>query len=62
MTAEVAIVNKSAVVVAADSAVTVGKSRVHRSSNKIFSLSDATPIGLVIFGQAEFAGMPWEIL
>jgi hypothetical protein len=54
MTAEVLILNKSAVAVAADSAVTVGKNKVHISGDKIFQICDKTPIGLMnglgIFG------------
>jgi hypothetical protein len=60
LTAEVAISNKSAVVVAADSAVTVGKNRVHQHANKIFSISDAVPLGLMVYGYAEHCGIPWE--
>jgi ATP-dependent protease HslVU (ClpYQ) peptidase subunit len=62
MTAEVAIMNKSAIAVAADSAITVGKNKVHRNANKIFQLCDSAPIGAMIYGSAELAGMPWETL
>lgn len=62
MTAEAAILNKSAIAVAADSAITVGKSRVHTLSNKIFAISDSTPIGFMIYGYSEFCGVPWETL
>ena len=62
MTAEVAIINKSAIAVAADSAVTVGRNKVHRSANKIFALCDNSSIGVMVYGHAEFAGIPWETL
>ena len=62
MTSEVAIINHSAIVVAADSAVTVGRDKVHTSANKIFAVSNASPIGAMINGYAEFAGIPWETL
>jgi hypothetical protein len=62
MTAEVAILNKSAIAVAADSAVTVGNNKVHRSANKIFSVCDAEPLGLMVYGNGEFCGLPWETL
>lgn len=47
---------------AADSAVTVGRDKVHISANKIFSVSDSCPIGCMIYGNAEFASIPWETL
>jgi hypothetical protein len=62
MTAEVAILNKSAIAVAADSAVTVGENKVHRSANKIFAICDTSPIGLMINGFAEHCGIPWETI
>ena len=62
MTAEVAIFNNSAVAVAADSAVTVGKTKVHRTASKIFQISDSAPIGAMIYGYAELSGTPWEAL
>lgn len=60
MTAEVAILNKTAIAVAADSAVTVGETKVHRSTTKIFSLCH--DIGATIYGYSELGGMPWEVL
>lgn len=62
MTAEIAIFNRSAVVVAADSAVTVGRDKVHISANKIFSVSESCPIGCMIYGTADFATIPWETI
>ena len=60
MTSEVAVVNKAAIAVAADSAVTVGKNKVHRTAHKIFALSEAAPIGIMVYGYAEYCGVPWE--
>ncbi len=60
MTAEVAIFNKSAVALAADSAVTISSQKVYNSANKVFSLSKHHPIGIMIYGNAEFMGVPWE--
>jgi hypothetical protein len=60
VTAEIAILNKSAIAVAADSAVTVGRRKVHRYANKIFSVSDTAPIGLLVYGYGEYCGLPWE--
>ncbi len=65
MTAEIAIMNKEAVALAADSAVTmVGPSgeKVFTSANKLFTLSKFHPVGIMIYGNALFMNMPWETL
>jgi len=63
MTAEVAVMNKSAIALAADSAVTIqadGKQKVYDSVNKLFALSLSRPVGIMIYGAADFLGVPWE--
>ena len=62
MTAEVAIINPMAVALAADSAVTIGRERVWKNSNKLFLLSDWNDIGVMIYNSGEHCGVPWEIL
>lgn len=63
MTAEVAVLNKHAVALAADSAVTIGaNSKVYNSANKLFALSKFHPVGIMIYGNAEFMGVPWETI
>ena len=65
MTAEIAIMNKSAVALAADSAVTFnvnGEKKVYETVNKVFSLSKYHPVGLMVYGNAEFMGIDWETL
>lgn len=62
MTAEVAIINRSGVALAADSALTVGQERVWTHANKIFSLSPHNDIGIMIYGSGAYVGFPWEIL
>ncbi|MCF8302252.1 MAG: hypothetical protein K9I94_03175 [Bacteroidales bacterium] len=65
MTAEVAILNREAVAIAADSASTGnGQSRqkIFSSANKIFSLSKYHPVGVMIYGNANFMGVPWETI
>lgn len=68
MTAEVAILNRSAIAMAADSAVTIGagskngKQRVWKATNKLFSLSPENDIGIMIFGTGDYCGVPWETL
>lgn len=70
MTTEVAILNKSAVALAADSAVTITSRHPERSSitkiyvdaNKLFELVKGEPVGLMIYNSANVAGIPWETL
>ncbi len=66
MTAEIAILNKSAVALATDSAVTIekedGPTRVYNSANKLFTLSKYEPVGVMIYGNVEFMGLPWETI
>lgn len=60
MTAEIGVLNTIGVALAADSAVTIGSSKVFNSADKLFSLSKHHPIGIMIYGNAEFMGVPWE--
>lgn len=65
MTAEIAVINRLAVALAADSAVTITKgedSKVFPSDNKIFELSSRYPIGLMTYHSTQFFGVPWEVI
>ena len=63
MTAIVGVLNKHAVAIAADSAVTLGGGRkVLNSANKIFALSKHHPVAIAIYGNADLVGTPWEII
>ena len=63
MTAIVGVLNKHAVALAADSAVTIGGGRkILNSANKIYALSKYHPVAVAIYGNAEFVGTPWEII
>lgn len=62
MTAEIAILNRSGVALAADSAVTIGSKKVYNTANKLFSLSKYHPVGIMIYGGANFMGVPWETI
>ena len=62
MTAEVAILNKTAVALAADSAITFSGNKIFNTGNKLFTLSKYQPIGIMIYGNAEFMGVPWETI
>ena len=65
MTAEIAIANKHAVALAADSKVTIGgatPTKTYDTVNKVFTLSKIHPVGVMIFGNAEFMEYPWETI
>jgi hypothetical protein len=65
MTAEIAILNRTAVALAADSIVTLAgprSSKTYDSAEKIFQLSRYQPIGLMIYNNALFMNAPLEIL
>lgn len=65
MTAEIGILNRQGVALAADSAVTFGSSensKVLNSANKLFNLVKGMPIGIMVYGNGSFMGLPWEVV
>ncbi|WP_368245769.1 hypothetical protein [Clostridium paraputrificum] len=65
MTAEIGILNRQGVALAADSAVTIstsGKQKVLNSANKLFNLIKGYPVGLMVYGDGDFLGIPWDII
>jgi len=61
MTAEVAIMNRIGVALAADSAVTIGEGeKTLSSADKLFQLSRS--VGVMTYGIAVFLGVPWETI
>ncbi|HZX58216.1 MAG TPA: hypothetical protein VFE54_05805 [Mucilaginibacter sp.] len=63
MTAEIGLLNKSGVVIAADSAVTISRvNKVFNNATKIFQLSDDFPVGIMIYNNASWMGIPLEII
>lgn len=65
MTAEIAVFNKSAVALAADSAVTISGNNTYKINNgaeKLFALSKYHPIGLMVYGTGSLCGIPWEMI
>lgn len=64
MTAIVGILNKQAIAVAADSAVTVGGGmKIYNTANKLFTLSKRHPVGVAIYNDASYNGcVPWEVV
>ena len=63
MTAEIVIMNKEAVVLAADSAVTIGEGiKILNTANKVFMLIPKCPIGILIYNNSTLMDVPWEII
>ncbi len=65
MTAVIGILNKQAVAVAADSAVTVSAPngrKIFNTANKIFTFSKHYPVGVMIYNSASFMSTPWETI
>jgi len=63
MTAEIVIMNREAIALASDSAVTMTSGsgeKVFTSANKLFTLSKYHPVGIMIYGSAVFMNIPWE--
>ena len=65
MTAEVVVMNRGGVALAADSAVTVqagDRSKVRDSAVKLFTLSKHRPVGVMVYENSSLLGVPWETL
>ena len=62
MTSEILIMNKNAIVMATDSAVTVDNKKSYMGVNKLFLLSNDPPMGIMIFGSANFVNVSLETL
>ncbi|CAI4154140.1 conserved hypothetical protein [Alteromonas macleodii] len=66
MTAEIAVINKSAVALAADSAVTItnpnGKTKIYNGAEKLFALTKYHPVGIMVFGSGTLCRVPWEVV
>ena len=66
MTAEVAILNKSAVALAADSAVTISigerEEKTYDTADKLFELCRHNPIGIMVYNGLSFAEIPLQTI
>jgi hypothetical protein len=66
MTAEIGILNKSAVALAADSAVTISagsnQEKIYDSADKLFELSYKDPVGIMVNGDMHFMQTPLAVL
>ncbi|SMH41693.1 hypothetical protein [Maritimibacter sp. HL-12] len=64
MTAEIAILNKTAVALASDSAVTISSGnqtlKIFESADKLFELSNKQPLGVMVYNGMQFMGVPVE--
>ncbi|OAS25230.1 hypothetical protein A5481_09940 [Methylobacterium platani] len=65
MTAEIALLNRSALALAADSAVTlrIGSSqKTYNTAEKIFEFSCNQPIALMIYNNVDYVGVPLDVV
>lgn len=64
MTAEVCVMNRLGIAIAADSAVTVSSKgeKIYTSVDKMFNLSNDAPVGVMIYGGASFLELMWETI
>lgn len=65
MTAIVGVLNRNGVVFAADSAAThtsKNGSKISNNANKIFTLSKYYPVGVAMYNNMAFMGIPWEAI
>jgi hypothetical protein len=63
VTAEIAILNREAVALAADSAVTIegeNGQKIFTTANKLFALSKSRPVGAMFYNAATICDLPWE--
>lgn len=69
MTTEILIMNKLAIALAADSAVTFReiqgdktRQKIYQTANKLFMFSKYKPIGIMVYGSSDLNNVPWEII
>ncbi len=63
MTAEIVVMNREAVALAADSAVTIGGGpKVLNTVNKVFMLAPDHSVGILLYNNPDLMDIPWEIL
>lgn len=65
MTAEIGIINRRGIALAADSAMTISatnKVTVINDATKLFSLKNKNYVGMMIYQNEEFMNVPWEVI
>ncbi len=63
MTTEISVMNRYAIALATDSAATIstlGHDKVYKGADKLFMLSVYAPVGVMVYGAAVLADIPWE--
>lgn len=62
MTAEVGVLNRNGVALAADSALSIGHQadKIYGSAEKLFQLSNSAPVGVMVYGNASIGFVPWD--
>lgn len=65
MTSEVAVMNRTGIALATDSAATVrsptGKAKLYQA-DKLFMLSNTQPVGVMVYSSSALLGVPWEVI
>jgi len=65
MTAEIAVMNRVAIALAADSAATSmhgNVAKIYDTADKLFNLDHSCPVGAMLYGGSSFLDLPWEIV
>lgn len=63
MSAEVILMNKNGIAIAADSAVTIGnKTKIYNTADKMFMISKYAPIGILIYNSSSIMGIQLELI
>ena len=63
MSAEVILMNKNGIAIAADSAVTIGnKTKIYNTADKMFMLSKYAPVGILIYNNSSLMGIQLELI
>jgi hypothetical protein len=65
MTAEIAVMNRVAIALAADSAATSmhgNVAKIYDTADKLFNLDHSCPVGAMLYGGSAFLDLPWEIV
>jgi hypothetical protein len=65
MTSEIIVLNHEGIAMATDSAVTSSLGdidKISSSANKLFSLSNKHPVGIMVYGNSLLMGIPWETI
>lgn len=65
MTAEIAIINRTAVTLAADSAIALdveGTSKIYNTADKLFELTTAYPVGVMVYNNMNYLEIPLEVV